>query len=232
MKMKKPFFITFSILLLASIVIFPALCAQAQQQDNQPFSAILKPVLYEQSDDKIEIVYFFWYGCSHCFHSDQTTSLFLNSLPNDVRAVRLPAIFEPEGDSALHGRLYFTLDEMGVEKDLRDKAFKAAQNLNDAGVPNSSFHGYGLVSKQAQETFAAANKLSRESFSSAFDSPAVESRFEKAYRYLVDTDVNAVPTLIINGRYRLPYGPNFYQLAEELINKERERLAGSKADNQ
>jgi thiol:disulfide interchange protein DsbA len=212
---------------LALTILIPALSLNAQI--NQPFSAILHPMRYDEGDNKIEIVYFFWYGCSHCYNSDQTTSLFLGSLPADVRVVKIPAIFEPQGDSALHGRLYFTLDELGVEKEFREKAFMAAQNLTDAGVPSGPFNGYGLVTKQAQESFAVANGISRADFDKAFESPTANSRFERARQYLETSGVEAVPTIVINGRYRLPYGPDFYKFAEQLINQERERLAAKTA---
>ncbi|MDR1487653.1 MAG: thiol:disulfide interchange protein DsbA/DsbL [Deltaproteobacteria bacterium] len=221
-------FLLFLLLAIAAGGLWTTTDADAQLQ-HQAFSAVLNPQRYDDSDDKIEVVYFFWYGCSHCYDSDKTTSLFLSSLPSDVRVVRLPAIFDPNDDSAFHARLYYSLRELGAELNLRTNAFLAVQNMTVSNTPAKPSHSYGLISKQAQESFAVANGISRAEYSAAYDSDRVIDNLTKAKEYYDAVEIRAVPTMIVNGRYILPYSQTFYQVAEQLINQERERLASGEA---
>ncbi|MDR3135492.1 MAG: hypothetical protein LBU69_05285 [Deltaproteobacteria bacterium] len=201
----------------------PAMPAMEGKELNN-FKAILRPARYDESDDKIELAVFFWYGCGACRESEATTTLFTGSLPEDVRVVRLPALFETRMPFQTHGRLFLVLDELGVETAARQAAFDTAQQIY-----NQNRRGYGLVTKESQETFAASQGVSRASFNATYDSLAVTGREARIKAFMDNSGLDAVPAMVINGRYVITYfdGP-FYQLAEKTINYERERLAYEK----
>ncbi|MDR2300662.1 MAG: thiol:disulfide interchange protein DsbA/DsbL [Deltaproteobacteria bacterium] len=196
-------------------------------QERANFKVILKPARYDESDDKIELVTVFWYGCASCRSSDATTSLFASSLPEDVRATRLPGLFDnARMPFQTHARLFFVLDELNAESAARQAAFDTALNVHNPNARN-----YGLITKESQETFAASQGISRAAFNAAYDSPAVAGKEARAKTFLENSGIDAVPGMIINGRYVITNfdGP-YYQLAEKLINHERDRLAKAKAE--
>ncbi|MDR2366533.1 MAG: thiol:disulfide interchange protein DsbA/DsbL [Deltaproteobacteria bacterium] len=189
------------------------------------FKAVLRPARFDDTDDKIELAVVFWYGCGACRESDSTTALFLNSLSDDIRPIRLPALFSGRAPFQTHGRLYLVLDELGVEGQARKAAFDTAQQVN-----NPNRRGYGLTTKESQATFAVSQGVSRAAFDAAYDSTAVTGREARVKAFLDNSGIDAVPGMIINGRYVITfYQGNYYQLAEKLINHERARLAQAKA---
>jgi thiol:disulfide interchange protein DsbA len=193
-------------------------------EEEENSKTLLRPARYDDSDDKIELAVFFWYGCGACRESDPMTSMFVNSLPDDVRVVRLPALFDSMAPFETHGRLFLVLDELGVEPGARQAAFDTAQQVNN---PNRK--GYGLLSRESQETFAASQGVPRAAFNAAYDSPAVRGRETRIRNFMSSSDLDAVPAMVINGRYTRTFfqGPGYYQLAEKLIASERERLAAA-----
>jgi thiol:disulfide interchange protein DsbA len=197
--------------------VFPELTIEEQEN----YRPLLQPIRYDETDDKIELAYIFWYGCPHCFDSDPSTSMFLGSLPADVRVVRLPQIAGGRF-SQTHGRLALTLEELGVEAKARQAAFNAVLQTN-----NPNRRGYGLLSRESQETFSVSQGVKRADFNAAYDSPAVKAKEERITSFLRAISLHVVPAMTINGRFVITYysGPGYYQLAEKLINFERERLA-------
>ncbi|MDR2386822.1 MAG: thioredoxin domain-containing protein [Deltaproteobacteria bacterium] len=200
---------------------------ELSDQERANFKVILKPSRYDDSDDKIELVTVFWYGCSSCRATDATTTLFVNSLPDDVRVTRLPGLFDnPRMPFQSHARLFFVLEELKVEAQARQAAFDTALN-----VYNPNARNYGLITKESQETFAASQGLSRAAFEAAYDAPAVLGKEARARAFLDNSGIEAVPGMIINGRYVIiNFDGPYYQLAEKLINYERERLGKAKPE--
>ncbi|MDR1656573.1 MAG: thiol:disulfide interchange protein DsbA/DsbL [Deltaproteobacteria bacterium] len=209
----------------APAAALPAL--EPPSEKNGGLKPILNPARLNDTDDKIEVVYFFWYGCRGCRETDQTTSMFLNSLPDDVRVEKLHVLFDNQPLWRIHGKLFYVLDELGVEKDLHTKLFATVQQQPHGPGGGST---YGLTTPESQETFVAANGISRAAFKTAYDSPQVKGRMERVIAFMNNSGIDGVPALIINGRYQytLFEGPGFYQQAERLINLERERLSASK----
>ncbi|MDR0354480.1 MAG: thiol:disulfide interchange protein DsbA/DsbL [Deltaproteobacteria bacterium] len=192
-------------------------------EDQAELKAILKPARFDESDDKIELVVFFWYGCGSCRATDDTTDMFIDSLPPDVRALKLPALFGNRTEWQAHGKLFMVLEALGAEEKLRKLTFDTVQNVN-----NPSARGYSLLTREAQEAFVVSQGISKEDFNAAYDSAAVNDKMARVKAFLDNSELDAVPGMVVNGRYSFSFipGPAYYQLAERLINQEKERLAG------
>ncbi|MDR1545868.1 MAG: thiol:disulfide interchange protein DsbA/DsbL [Deltaproteobacteria bacterium] len=214
---------------LSVLDVKSALADEAKTAKPQPpfadfYQAVRQPVRFDETDDKIELVVFFWYGCGACRASDSSTHMFLSALPDDVRVVKLPALFDSRPEWLQHGRLFFTLEKLGVESDLRSATFAAVQ-AQDGGRYTAK-----LMTREAQETFAAANGVDRADFRAAYDSPEIEEKLKRTTTYMNLVDLDSVPAMVVNGRYIFTFvqGPRYYQQAERLINQERERLKAAK----
>jgi thiol:disulfide interchange protein DsbA len=194
---------------------------------NGNLKAVAKPSKLDTSDDKIEVVYFFWYGCPSCFKTDVATTMFLSSLPEDVRATKIHVLFDQPSYWRAHGKLFYVLEELGVEKELHTQIFETIQSKE---APVGGHYARSLLTPESQETFAAAHGVSRAAFKAAFGSPAVNGRMERVIAFTDNSGLDGVPGFVINGRYQYTYfsGPGFYQQADKLIAMERARLAAEK----
>jgi thiol:disulfide interchange protein DsbA len=194
-----------------------------QIEDQANLKAILKPSRFDDSDNKIEVVILSWYGCGTCRRTDSTTNMFGDSLPEDVRVVKLPAMFEDNDEWYNHAKLFLVLEELGLESKLRSNVFETVQQ---AASPTGHSGSYGLISRESQETYALTKGISKADFNSAYDSPNVEGKLARIRSFVSNAALDAVPGMIINGRYVFTFvnGPGYYELAQKLIDQERKRL--------
>jgi thiol:disulfide interchange protein DsbA len=199
--------------------------AQLEKQGN--LSAILRPGRYDESDDKIEVVFFSWYGCGTCRQTDRIVDRFVETQADDVRTVKLPATFPGNEVWTSHAKLFAVLDELGREKELRTAVFETVQ----VGASATGHGGpVGLVSRGSQEAFAVSQGVAKADFNAAYDGQAAADKLARIGQFVDNADFDSVPAMVVNGRYVITYfnGPGYYQLAQNLIDQERARLAAEK----
>lgn len=141
-----------------------------------------------ETGQKIEVVEFFWYGCSHCFDLEPFLNKWTARLPKDVEFRRLPAV--PTERWLPNARTYFTLEALGLLDKLHGEVFDAIHidrvNLNDERV---------------QLDWMAKKGVDRAKFSEAWKSFSVQSKTKRAVQQTQAYDVNGVPTLVVDGKY-------------------------------
>ena len=94
--------------LVAAIALAP-LASLGQPRFNY---SELKPPQPVESQGKIEVLEFFWYGCIHCYNLEPYIESWLKKLPPDVQFRRIPAIFNQRW--ALDAAIFYTFEAMGV----------------------------------------------------------------------------------------------------------------------
>ncbi|MDR3204861.1 MAG: thiol:disulfide interchange protein DsbA/DsbL [Deltaproteobacteria bacterium] len=187
-----------------------------------------KPIRWDDRDNKIEVVYFFWYGCGACRLADESFNAFAASLGPDVRVVKLPAAFAGE-QWENHARLFFSLQLLDKEPILRQNVFAAV--LGNPNDPHRS-RGLGLLTQEAQTTFAFAHGIPREDFKKAYNSPEVKAKMVQASQFTTLSGVDATPSIVINGLRWFSWGQGFFEQAAIEIDKERQRLKAKAEGNQ
>jgi thiol:disulfide interchange protein DsbA len=149
---------------------------------------------------KVQVIEVFWYGCPHCYALDPYLESWLKSKPDYVDFVRVPIMW---GDvHRAHARLFYTLQALGKVDELHTQVFDEIHQRNDPlyvqGDPQATF--------QAQLKFAEAHGISASAFSNAYNSFGVQSNLQRAddldRRYKID----AVPTIVIDGKYEADVG--------------------------
>ncbi len=138
----------------------------------------------------IQVREFFSYGCVHCRNFDPLIEAWQAKLPEDVEFQRTPAAFSPVW--ALLGQAYITLDEAGALERNHDRMFRAIHD-----------NGRQFLSAEMIADYVDGNGISRAEFLRVFDSPAVRSRVRQAEREQRDLGISAVPTLVVDGKYRI-----------------------------
>ena len=143
---------------------------------------------FTQTGDKIEVLEFFWYGCPHCFSFEPTVKKWLDTKPDNVEFIRVPAVFRPSWK--VHARTYYALGIMGITEKLHTKIFSAMHNKK-----------LKLDTLGKMSGFLERQKVDKTKFLAAYNSFAVENQLRKAIKALKDYDVKGVPAVAVNGKY-------------------------------
>jgi thiol:disulfide interchange protein DsbA len=174
---------------------------------------------------QVEVLEVFWYGCPHCYALDPYLQSWQQSKPGYIDFVRVPIMWADEHRA--HARLFYTLQALGKLDQLHSRVFDEIHQHNDllyvAGNANATL--------QAQEKFAEANGISGKDFEAAYNSFGVQTDLQKAdaldQRYRID----AVPTIIIDGKYETDVGmaggeQQLVQLINDLAASEKKLQSG------
>ena len=170
-----------------------------------------------QTAGKIEVLEIFWYGCPHCYDFEPFINRWLSAKPSDVEFQRMPAVFRP--DWALHAKAYYTAEALGVLDKIHTPLFKAIhedkRKLNDESSLAKLFSEHGV---------------SKEEFSTSFNSFTVESKTRQALHMVRQYGIGGVPAIVVNGKYHssAAQAGSYEQLLkviDYLVDKERQGLA-------
>jgi thiol:disulfide interchange protein DsbA len=142
-----------------------------------------------ESEDKIEVLEVFLYTCPHCFHLEPTMAKWLASKPADVEFKRMPAVFSPRDEP--YARAHYAAELMGKGEQFHAALFRALH------VENRNIQDEDALVAFAEEQGIDGDKF-RKTYDSFFVDMEVRRNEEMVKRYGVD----AVPTLIVDGKYR------------------------------
>ncbi len=208
-----------------------ALPASAQQlrQDTDYHLIPQQPVA---TGNKIEVIEFFWYGCPYCNELQPALEAWLKHKPADVEFRLIPAILHTKW--APHARIYYTLEALGELPRLHSKVY----------------YGYHVdklyMSKpDVMEKWAVDNGIDRQKWLAAYNSPQVLQQVadnspqpaqqgEKTRGLTAQYDIDATPSLVVDGRYLTSGGmvndtPDLIPILDGLIKLAREqRVANNK----
>lgn len=168
---------------------------------------------------KIEVVEVFSYGCPACFSFETTLDAWRAQLPTDVAFRRVPAMVRQ--DWVIFAQLYYTAEILGVGERVHTPLFEAVHlrylDMRDPSV--------------AADVFRRAADVDEKAFFEVFDSFGVRSKTMQADAQGRMYRVTGVPTLIVDGRYRvyggMLQGTNIRPLSvvDHLIDKRRAESA-------
>ncbi len=137
---------------------------------------------------KIEVLEFFFYGCSHCFDLQKLLHPWLKTMPRDVEMVYVPTIYRDSMEPL--ARAFYALDSIGEGLKLHDKLY-IAMNVD----------GVDLSDEAKIADFVAKNGVDRVKFSSAYNSFTVQSEVVRAKQMVRSYNIQGTPTLIVDGKY-------------------------------
>jgi len=173
------------------------------------------------SDDKIEVLELFWYGCPHCYHLEPELENWLEDKPDDVVFIRVPAILGPSWE--LHARAFYTAELLGVtdkvHKPLFERFHKEKKPIRNLA--------------QLKEVFTAQG-VSAQDFDNTYKSFAVITKTNRARQAANLYGIKGVPALVVNGKYRTSAteaGGNrqMLEVVDFLVKQERAATGGKAA---
>lgn len=171
-------------------------------QGGQPFAPL---------DGKIEVVEVFAYSCGHCAAFDPLVGAWKKRLPSDVRFTMLPAVFHDQDNFP---KAFFAAESVGVIDRVHTPLFNAMhiqRNLR----PNASADDIIAV--------MAKNGADAGQLKGTIDSFAVKAKIARTKQFIVRSGVDATPTVIVNGKYRVRGRSleDVLRITDQLIAQER-----------
>lgn len=165
--------------------------------------------------DKIEVIEAFSFACPHCFEFEPLINAWRAKLGDDVVFQRLPVVFGRTTWKAL-AQAFFTAEALNVVDKVEKPIFDAIH-----------IEKRQLVDAAALRPIFAAQGVSADAFSQAFNSKEVDEKVRAAEHKLARFGVSGVPTLIVNGKYETSTSmtgdyPTLLKVVDYLIAKERE----------
>ena len=143
---------------------------------------------------KVEVAEVFWYGCSHCFSLDPAIDSWrAKGKANYIEFVRIPAMWNDA--TRMHARVFYTAELLGKLDQLHSLIFR---ELHVAG------NQLNTVDKIA--AFFQQHGVSKDEFTKAFSSFAVESKLQRADFLNRRYRIQSVPTMVVNGKYTADLG--------------------------
>ncbi|EIC19858.1 thiol:disulfide interchange protein DsbA/DsbL [Thiorhodovibrio frisius] len=149
----------------------------------------LKTPITSDDPEKIEVLEFFSYGCPHCSHLNPLLKDWAAKLPEDVALRRVPVTFGRAAWANL-ARLYYALELNHLIDALDQATFDAISKERKRLFTDKAI--FAWIKEQGQDA---------EAFEKTFNSFAVELALGKGRDLEERVGVDAVPRLIVDGRY-------------------------------
>jgi thiol:disulfide interchange protein DsbA len=143
-----------------------------------------------ESQDKIEVIELFWYGCPHCYHLEAPLSSWVKKLPQDVTFKRVPGV--PRQDWAPMAKAYYTLEALGLVDKLHGSLFDAIHKQKTLN-PADEKAAIDWIAKQAG--------LDHKKVAETFGSFSINTKVMRAVQIFRASGATGVPALIIDGKY-------------------------------
>ncbi len=173
----------FLFVLMFALMALPA----AAQQQRQAYTQ-LNPALSVESDGKIEVLEFFWYGCIHCYNLEPHIETWLKKLPPDTQFRRVPAVFNERW--AHDAAIYYTLEAMGLLDKLHKPLFDAIHK-----------NRLRTDSQAAFSEWLDKNGVDAKKFMDTMKSFGVQSKTRRAMQQTVAYKIDGTPAMAVHGRY-------------------------------
>lgn len=199
--------------LALSLMAFTA----SAQVPAQGYTELSEP-LPTSTNGRIEVVEFFWYGCSHCYAFEPYIEQWLKALPADVEFRRVPAMFNKQWAEA--GRVYYTLESMGLLGRLHRPLFDAIHQQH-----------LRITNEGQLRDWLQRQKVDVDKYFATAQSFAVESKLKRAAVLTEASKITGVPALVVNGRYvvsaEVGTQQKMLQITDALIERTRKEAAAT-----
>ena len=140
------------------------------------------------SGKKIEVLEFFFYGCSHCYDLHPPLSAWEKTMPKDVELIYVPTIFRDSMESM--ARTLYALESIGQLHKVHEALYRA-WNVDKIQLYDEASIG----------DFVAKQGVDKAKFSAAYNSFSMQSRVARAKQMVRSYNVRGTPTLVVDGKY-------------------------------
>lgn len=185
-------------LLLAALLALPvAACAQDAQSTEQYVAGkhyeVIEPARPTDHPNKVEVIEFFTYYCPHCYAFDPILNDWLKTKPDYVAFMRVPVVFNRLARNYARG--WYTAKALGIAEESHTDLFDAIHQKN-----------HRMRSQEELAEFYSDYGVDPDTYLSTAHSFAVETNLSRAGVLSRRYGITGVPTIIVNGQYRVMAG--------------------------
>jgi thiol:disulfide interchange protein DsbA len=178
----------------------------------------INPPQPTQTPAKVEVVELFWYGCPHCYDLEPYLARWLQTKPEHVAFVRMPAVFSANKLWQLHAQAFYTAEALGVLERIHPAMFEAVQKTRRP-----------LSTPEELKAFFKDQGVAEDAFAKAWDSFSVQARLRQAMTLTQRYGIDGVPAIVVNGKYRTSGSltgsyPNLIKVMESLVDQEHKAM--------
>jgi thiol:disulfide interchange protein DsbA len=149
---------------------------------------LLNPPQMPITGNKVEVLEFFFYGCSHCYHLHKPLSVWEKKMPKDVEMQLVPVIFRETWEPM--ARTFYALESLGQRARLHNDLFEAWNVFNTD------------LSDEAKITeFVTKRGVDKSKFSAAYNSFSLQSKVARSNQMVESYGVRGTPTIAVDGKY-------------------------------
>lgn len=198
------------------LLVSPLLLSAAEEYKSGVHYEELAYPVATADKSKVEVTEAFGYLCPHCASFEPLLHKWSTQQADDVNFVRLPVVFSKSWEPM--ARAYYSADLMQVTEKTHQSTFDAVHKER---------RRFRSVEDLAE--FYADLGVDEAKFNKMANSFAVNMRMNQGASKLKGYGVQSVPTLIVNGKYRITAETagghaGMLKVARYLIEKERQAL--------
>lgn len=181
---------------------------------GEGYELVKKPQSVPDNGD-IYVEEFFWYGCPHCYYLEPQLQAWQKRQPKDVQLVRVPAVLNMHWGRYAH--VYYVIKGFDLLPQAHEAMFaqihKAHVDMQQSDNLMAFFKGYGIDEERIKKAFDPEN-------------PSIHQALLQAVERVSAFEISSVPTLVVNGRYKVSGKTvknvdDVMLVVDELIKKER-----------
>lgn len=182
----------FSAAVLAVTAMVSSVSAQALYIEGKDYTILENPLSLRKAGQE-EVVEFFSYACPHCASLEPHIIQWKNEKkPAEVGFYQVAAV---GGSWTFAAQAKYTADKLGLGEDFNQKYFKAIHTDKNRRLLGSKDAAIDFMVKEGGADRAEAEK--------AWSSLHVKSQLKSSARQWVQAKLDAVPAVIVNGKYQV-----------------------------
>jgi len=196
-----------------------ATASQKHWEAGKDYSLITPP--HPTAGDKVVVTEVFSYACPHCAHFQPYADELKSKLPKGVEFNLIPAIFNAQWEP--FARAYYTAKSLGILDKTHQALFDALHRDHEPlrsiqDLANLFYTNYGV---NAGTFLSTANSF------------VIAGEMQQGQELVREYQVDATPTLVIDGKYRVTANrngigfPEMVRIALYLANQELAARKGS-----
>jgi thiol:disulfide interchange protein DsbA len=156
---------------------------------------VIDPPVKTATPEKVEVVGLFLYTCPHCYSFEKGyLKAWRENKPDYVVFTHMPAVYDLNGRGTPLAKAYYVAKELKILEKIHTPLFQKIHDkhrrMNSEEALRRFFVKYGGVSKRDFD----------EAYNYSF---SVDSNMRKAKEKTKKYGVGSVPTVVVNGKYRL-----------------------------
>lgn len=195
-----------SCLLAAAILLLPPSAPAATWTEGTNYVRLAPPQQTTVPAGKVEVMEVFSYACPACNAFQPVMEKLHRALPPNAQLTFLPAAFNPAEDWPMFQRAFFAAQALGIADRTHQAMFDAVWKTGELGIttPGANRLKDPLPSlADAARFYARVTGIDPQKFLAMANSFAVDSKIRAADAQILAMHVDATPTLIVNGKYRV-----------------------------